>query len=376
MQIGKLIQQATGYKAFVPDKFPPQEPIHLDPQTNEMLSKANLLLGRLDGVARLLPDLDFFILMYVRKEAALSSQIEGTKATITDLILSEGKIPADLPEDVQDIKHYIKAMNYGLKRLEEFPLSLRLIREVHEQLMADGRGGIPAMPGEFRQSQNWIGGATPATARFVPPPKHELMRALDDFEKFLHADAQLPVLLKTALIHAQFETIHPFLDGNGRTGRLLITFYLMQQKALSRPVLYISEFFKRHRETYFDRLNGYHSERGEVMPWVQFFLEGVTTVSEEAIETSNKITSLREEDINKVVALGRSGKTGMVLLEALYKQPIINVGKAQEFTGINRQNANLLVNRFVKAGILKQTDESKDYGRRFVYKRYLDLFTK
>ncbi len=376
MQIGHLVQQSTGYKAFVPDKFPPQEAINLDPQTNELLSKANLRLGRLDGVARLLPDLDFFILMYVRKEAALSSQIEGTKATITDLIMAEGKIPGDLPEDVEDIQHYIKAMNYGLKRLEEFPLSLRLIREVHERLLSGARGGMSAMPGEFRKSQNWIGGTIPATARFVPPPHHELMRALGDFEKFLHAEVQLPVLLKTALIHAQFETIHPFLDGNGRTGRLLITFYLMQQKVLSRPVLYISEFFKRHREVYFDRLNGYHSEKGEVIPWVQFFLEGVATVSEEAIETSNKIASLREEDTARILDFGRSSKTAMVLLEKLYKQPIINIAKAQEFTGLARNNTNFLVAKFVKAGILKQTDKSKKYGRRFAYRKYLDLFTK
>jgi Fic family protein len=376
MQIGRLIQQSTGYKAFVPDKFPPKELINLDPETNAMLSKANLLLGRLDGVARLLPDLDFFILMYVRKEAALSSQIEGTKATITDLILAEGKISADIPEDVQDIKHYVKAINYGLNRLKEFPLSLRLIREVHEQLMSGARISQAVMPGEFRQSQNWIGGTTPANARFVPPPKGELMRCLDDFEKFMHADIQLPVLLKTALIHAQFETIHPFLDGNGRTGRLLIAFYLMQQKVLTRPVLYISEFFKRHRELYFDKLNGYHSEKGEVLPWIQFFLEAVATVSEEAIVTSNKIATLREEDIAKIVDFGRSSKTAMKLLEKLYKQPIINIATAQEFTGLARNNANFLVAKFVKAGMLKQTDESKDYGRRFVYHRYLDLFTK
>ena len=376
MQIGRNIQQTTGHKAFVPDKFPPNEEIVLDAQTNELLSRANLLLGRLDGVAQQLPDLDFFILMYIRKEAALSSQIEGTKATITDLIMAEGKIPADVPEDVQDIKHYVKAMNYGLKRLSELPLSLRLIREVHEQLMYGARGGMPASPGEFRQSQNWIGGTTPATARFVPPPKQELMRCLDDLEKFLHANVQMPVLLKTALIHAQFETIHPFLDGNGRTGRLLITFYLTQQKVLSRPVLYISEFFKRHREIYFDRLNGYHSEKGEVLPWVQFFLEGVATVSEEAIETSNKIVALRKEDTAKILDFGRSSKTAMLLLEKLYKQPIINVVKAQELTGLARNNTNFLISKFLKAGILKQTDKPKNYGRRFVYHKYLDLFTK
>src|SRR3989344_8237233 len=260
MEIGKFVQQPQGFKAFVPAPFPPAERFIFSPLTENLHARASLMLGKLDGITQLLPDLDFFIYMYVRKEAALSSEIEGTQATMSDAIRAEVEITKDLPQDVDRILHYIEAMNYGLKRLEDLPLSLRLIREVHRALIADTGDAPGKTPGEFRTSQNWIGGASPATARFVPPPVTNMHHALDELEKFMHAKDGLPPLIKTALLHAQFETIHPFLDGNGRTGRLLITFFLCQQGVLERPVLYLSEYFKKNRELYFDLIHDYHNK--------------------------------------------------------------------------------------------------------------------
>ncbi len=375
MRVGKVIQQPTGYKAFVPGKFPPADSFPLSQKTQKLHAKAALLLGKLDGITQLLPDLDFFIFMYVRKEAALSSEIEGTKATMFDAIAAEAHIKRDMPKDVDRILSYIKAMNFGLKRLEKLPLSLRLIREVHKTLL-EGTGDAPGKtPGEFRKSQNWIGGGSPETARYVPPPPGELSRTLDDFEKFLHAQDNMPPLIRTALMHAQFETIHPFLDGNGRTGRLLVTFYLCQQGILERPVLYLSEYFKRYRDAYFDLLNGYHG-REEVLPWLDFFLEGVAQVSEAAIQTSKKITELREEELKRIHSLGRSAKTALDVLKHLYQLPIINVRKIEQWTALTRPAANALVQRLVKLGILVQRDPDVTYDRIFEYKQYLRLFSK
>jgi Fic family protein len=226
------------------------------------------------------------------------------------------------------------------------------------------------------RKQNWIGGATPITARFVPPPVHEMKRALHDLELFMHGTPEMPPLIKTALLHAQFETIHPFLDGNGRAGRLLVTFYLCQQGILERPTLYLSEYFKRHRELYFELLEGYHN-RGEVGPWVNFFLEGITAVAQRAVETSRKINALREKDMAKIYALGsRRAKSGMEVLRNLYKLPIVNVGKIEEWTGLSRQSANTLAAEFMRIGVLEQRDRKTTYGREFEYKNYLKLFTE
>jgi len=375
MKLGNFIQQPQGFKAFVPEVFPPEEKVVLSPLAEKMHTKASFMLGKLDGITQLLPDLDFFIFMYVRKEAALSSQIEGTKATMADAIAAETEVTADLPNDVSDIAHYIEAMNYGLKHLEEIPLSLRLIKDVHKVLLTKARTDHFADPGNFRTSQNWIGGGSPSTARFNPPPPSEIMRSLGDLEKFLHDGGATAVLIKTALIHAQFETIHPFLDGNGRTGRLLITFYLCQQGLLERPVLYLSEYFKRNRESYFDLLDGYHN-RGEVMPWIEFFLEGIADVAEKAVKTSKQINTLREEDMAKVNSLGgKRVKTGLGLLRKLYTLPIINVRTVEQWTGLSRPSSNALVNEFVRLGILEQRNKKITYRRNFEYKKYLKLFT-
>lgn len=373
MEIGKLVQQPSGYKAFVPSPFPPAS-LDLSPQTLTTLEKANLMLGRLDGVTELLPDLDFFISMYVLKESALSSQVEGTRATMADAIRAESNLRSGLPEDVDDILRHIEALNEGLEQLREIPLSLRLIRNVHERLMTGARSLGHVTPGEFRTSQNWIGGATLASARYVPPPPDEMKRALAELEVFLHQEDTFPKLVKAGLAHAQFETIHPFLDGNGRTGRLLITFYLCQQQVLAKPVLYISEFFKRHRELYFDLLHNYHA-KSEVEPWLEFFLDGIATVSAEAIQTARRVVDLRERDRDKIALMGRSSDNALRLLKTLYRTPIITVKSAGSATGLTRANANLLVSKFVESGILIPTDEEATYGRQFVHQEYLNLFT-
>jgi Fic family protein len=375
MNIGEFVKQPQDYKAFIPASFPPREDIDLPSESEKLHAYATLQLGKLDGITQLLPDLDFFIFMYVRKEAALSSEIEGTRATIVDSLDAEVETTRDLPKDVERILHYIEAMNYGLNQLNEFPLSLRLIRKVHKTLL-EGTGDAPGkMPGEFRASQNWLGGTSPQNARYVPPPVDEMHRALDDLEKFLHKRDSIPPLVKTGLAHAQFETIHPFLDGNGRTGRLLVTFYLCQQGILEKPVLYLSEYFMRHREAYFDGIEAYHN-KGDLVPWLNFFLEGVATVAERAIETARNIEKLRERDVAKVQSLGRRAEVADKVLKQLYKLPIVNVRTVQEWTGQSRQSANNLVNTLVEAGILEQRDREETYARTFWYKRYLDLFTK
>lgn len=374
MKIGKLIQQPAGYKAFIPDNFPPEEQIILNPKTQQLHARAVLMLGKLDGITQLLPDLDFFILMYLRKEAAKSSEIEGTKATIIDVIKSEAEIESRFPQDVERILHYIQAMEYGLKRLETFPLSLRFIKEIH-QILLEGTLDAPGKtPGEFRKSQNWIGGGSPNTAKFVPPTPFEMRRCLDDFEKFLHDRNEYPPLIKAALVHAQFETIHPFLDGNGRTGRLLTTFYLCKLGILERPVLYLSEYFLNNQKAYYDSLNTYHSENGNISTWLDFFLDGVAIIAIEAIETSKKINILRQKDLVKIQSLGRRAKTGIIVLENLYKLPITNVRKVEEWTGLSRPRANELVNKMVELGILEQRNKNVEYAREFWYKNYLNLF--
>lgn len=374
MKIGRLIQQPSGYKAFIPDKFPPENALLFNSKSQQLHARAALMLGKLDGITQLLPDLDFFILMYITKEAALSSRIEGTKATMVDVIKSEAEIEYKLPQDVERILHYIRAMEYGLKRLETLPLSLRFIREIH-QVLIEGTADAPGKtPGKFRVSQNWIGGGSPNTARFVPPPPSEILRCLDDLEKFLYSEDVYPPLIKAALAHAQFETIHPFLDGNGRTGRLLTTFYLCKLGVLERPVLYLSEYFLNNQQAYYDSLDEYHSESGNVFTWLDFFLDGVAIIADEAIKTSKKINTLRQKDIAKIQTLGRRTKMGNIVLENLYKVPIVSVRKIEDWTGLSRVQANELVNKLVEIGILVQNNKDIEYGREFWYIDYLGLF--
>jgi Fic family protein len=374
MNIGNIVQQPQGYKAFIPNEFPPKSEIHFSSRIYLANDKATLALGKLDGVAQLIPDINYFISTYAQKEAALSSNIEGTKATMHDALRAGIDMTEDIPDDVENILSYMRAINHGFKRAREMPLTLRIIRELHEQLMQFTKEGIGKTPGEFRKTQNWIGGTRPDNADFVPPPPHKLLSALGDLEVFINSPQPYPPLIVAALMHAQFETIHPFLDGNGRTGRLLITLQLRHQGVLEYPILYLSEYFRRHRDTYFNRLADYHN-KGELERWVLFFLEGIAEVASEATEVSKKIVNLREKHMTLAHSLGgRQAKTAVKLLVGLYKQPIIDVATAEKITGLSRPAANALVKKFVDIGILSLVDETDTYGRQFVYSEYLILF--
>lgn len=373
--LGNFVTQPQGYKAFIPNDFPPKGDLIFSSKVHLMNAEATLALGKLDGVAQLIPDIDFFTLMYVRKEAVLSSNIEGTKATMNDSLKADIKITEGVPGDVENIIHYIDAMNYGIRRFIDTPLTLRVIKELHYELMTGTQEGIGKTPGVFRTSQNWIGGTRPDNANFVPPPPHELSRTLSDFEKFINQSQSYPPLIKTALMHAQFETVHPFLDGNGRTGRLLITLLLCYDKVLEYPILYLSEYFKRNRDTYFYHLSDYHN-KGNIDAWVLFFLEGVRDVASQATIMSKQIVELREQDMSKAHALGgKQAPSAIKLLVGLYGQPIVDIVTVQSITGLSRPAANGLVQKFIDIGILKQTDESVTYGRQFSYHKYLDLFS-
>lgn len=373
---GTYVQQIAGYRAFVPNPLPPKPPLHIDSEMLELLSQADIALGRLDGASELLPNADLFVAMYVRKEAVLSSQIEGTQASLVDVLAFEADaaLPKN-PQDIEEVVNYVAALNYGLERLASLPLSLRLIREIHERLMVGVRGA-EKHPGQFRTSQNWIGGigSTLATARFIPPAPSDMQAALGDLELFLHASKPLPKLLKIGLAHAQFETIHPFLDGNGRMGRLLITFYLCQQQVLRKPLLYLSHYFKAHQTEYYDHLQQVRDE-GAWENWLQFFLQGVAEVAQQATTTARGIVQLREHHRTLVAEnLARGAATGIKLLEHLYARPITTVKLVAERLGVTYAAANTLVGRFVELGILREMTQS-ERNRRFVYADYLAMFT-
>lgn len=374
IKIGKFISQSAGFQAFVPEPFPPKD-FNFSSKILKKNDEATRLLGKLDGITKLLPDADFFLLMYLRKDAASSSQIEGTMATMIDAIEAEVKINTNTPDDVDDILHYIRALNYGIKRMKKdnFPLALRFIKELHKQLMHKARTSHFSDPGEFRKSQNWIGGTRPDNARFVPPPVLEMHKALNDLEKFIHHEDSLPTIIKAGLIHAQFETIHPFLDGNGRTGRMLITFYLWQEAYLEKPVLFLSSYFKKHQKVYYEKLFAYH--HGTVEDWIDFFLDGVMEIANEAITIVEKITLLREKNINKIQTLGkRASESAMIILPKLYAQPIVNVNMVQFWTGFTRAGAQTVIDRFIQMGILTPKDKDKKYGQSYIYKEYINLF--
>ena len=374
MNIGKYQQQPEGYKAFIPNIFPPGDGFNLSPKINQKANQATLILGKLDGITQLLPDVDFFLFMYIRKDATSSSQIEGTKATMIEAIEAEAQSSDKLPEDVDDIFHYIHALNYGLERLKNFPLSLRFITELHKELMIDARKTHFSDPGSFRKTQNWIGGTSPANASFVPPPPHDMMRALGDLENYFHSQDDLLPIIKAGLIHSHFETIHPFLDGNGRTGRMLVTFHIWLSGILERPVLFLSSYFMKHRKLYYERIDDYHE--GNAEKWLDFFLDGVIEVGKEAIETVKQITVIREEDLSKIQHLGKaSSKSAMKVLPQLFKLPIINVAKIQEWTGFTSRGAQKVIDRFINLKILEKKDENQRYGISYIYKRYTDIFS-
>jgi Fic family protein len=373
---GRYVRQTAHYSAFMPTPLPPEPPIVWDDELHTLLSRADRALGRLDGSIQTLPDADLFVFMYVRKEAVLSSQIEGTQSSLNDLLEAEAAInDARHPSDIDEVLNYVDAMNHGLARLSELPVSVRLIREIHHRLL-NGVRGNQANPGDIRRSQNWIGpgGSTVNEAAFVPPPPHEVAGLLSDLEKFIHADGRIPPLVKIGLIHAQFETIHPFLDGNGRVGRLLITFLLCQADILIKPVLYLSYYFKRHRTRYYELLQAVR-DRGEWEEWTKFFLEGVAAVSLEATETARAIVARREEDRRRITdGFGRAAGNGLRILESLYRSPFVSVSQVRERLGVTFESARGLVQRFVDADLLVEITGQERY-RVYQYAPYVRLFS-
>lgn len=368
---GRYIQQATGYRAFIPAPLPPDPPIAIA-TLEPLLSEASVAVGRLDGSAATLLNPDLFVAMYVRREAVLSSQIEGTQSTLEDLLTYELDEDTQPFKDVEEVVNYVAAMNFGLRKLTELPLSRRLIREIHGVLL-QGVRGAERSPGEFRTSQNWIGaGNVPlARATFVPPPVHEMQQALDDFERFLNLERQLPSLLHCGLAHAQFETIHPFLDGNGRVGRLLITFLLVHRGVLSRPLLYLSHYLKAHRAEYYDRLMAVRHD-GDWEGWLRFFLEGVRETAEEASASIRAINRMREEHHARIREQSGSGNAAR-LLDLLFRRPIINVPVVSRELAIAFNTATRLVHQLESLGMLEEMTGSQR-NKRYQYAPYLAIF--
>jgi Fic family protein len=314
--------------------------------------------------------------MFVKKDATYSSQIEGTQATLQDAIAAPvTEEHSKLSSDVDDIIHYINAVNYGTNELaKKLPLSWRYVREMHTRLMKGARATQHAYPGEFRKTQNWIGGKSPSDATFVPPAVPDMKNALDDLEKFIHAEDNFPSLIKAGLIHAQFETIHPFVDGNGRTGRMLITLFLHSAGLLELPVLYLSSYFKKNQKVYYQRLNEYHDEIANVDAWLQFFLEGITEMAISSIETCANITDLRDRDFAKVQQLGaRSAAVTLEIIRRLFSQPIVGVAEIMKWTGYSRQGAYKIIERLIDLKIL-ETFGNTAYSQKYIYADYYSLF--
>lgn len=374
-QIGRYIKQKEGFSAFTPFPFPPKGDFEIPPQLYKKHEVANHLVGVLDGITRLLPDKDFFLYMFVKTDATYSSQIEGTKATLQDAVaapVTEEK--ARMHPDVDDIVHYVDALNYGIERTSTLPLSLRLIREIHERLMKGARATQHAYPGEFRRSQNWIGGKTPMDASFVPPTVTEMHSALDDLEKFMHTKDDYPSLIKAGLLHAQFETVHPFTDGNGRTGRMLVAMYIHHLGLLQLPVLYLSGYFKKYQKLYYQKLQAYHDEDADVNGWLAFFLEGVAETAESGIELCDKITKLRDHDFAKMQKLGaKSAASTLEIVRKLFGQPIVGVAEIMKWTAFSKQGAYNVIKRLIKLGILEQLGDA-EYGQKYIYADYYELF--
>lgn len=359
-------------RAFIPRPLPPDPPLELG-TCFPLLDRANQALGRLDGLSTLLPDTEMFLYLYVRKEAVLSSQIEGTQSSLSDLLLFENKAAPGVPiDDVREVSNYVAAMQHGLTRLREgFPLSLRLVREIHGILLRGGRGA-ERTPGEFRHSQNWIGGTRPGNATYVPPPPDRLMECLDSLEKFLHDETQtLPLLVQLGLIHVQFESIHPFLDGNGRLGRLLITLLLCARGALREPLLYLSLYFKTHRSLYYDLLQRVRTE-GVWELWLEFFLEGAETTAKQAADTAVELISLFEEDRKRIQSIGRSALSALRVHEHMQKKPLIDIGAAARALNLSVPTVSGALARLEGLGIAKETT-GKVRDRVFAYTRYLEI---
>ncbi len=376
---GQWLKQGTSdepYFVFIPHPLPPKPPIQFNPRLQDLQERANRALGRLDGISAFLPDPDLFIYSYVRKEAVLSSQIEGTQSSLSDLLLFEmEETPGALKTDVKEVSNYVRAMQYGLKRLNDgFPLSLRLVKEIHKILLEDARGGDKE-PGEFRRSQNWIGGTRPGNALYVPPPFQEVLPAMGALEKFLHGDPEkTPALLKAGFVHAQFESIHPFLDGNGRLGRLLITFILCVEKALAEPLLYLSLYFKEHRKVYYETLQRVRTE-GDWEGWLEFFLTGIETVAGEAESTAKKLFSMFEVHRRQIQKLGKAASTALRVHDFLKKHAIVSLPVVSKELELSFPAVNKAVLNLQKIGLVKEFTGKRRH-RLFSYEGYLSILTE
>lgn len=377
-RIGQTVKSSTAgedYFVYIPKPLPPKPALQLE-SIYPMLDRANIAIGRLDGIGNILPDQELFLYMYIRKEAVLSSQIEGTQSSLSDLLMYENEEVPGVPEyDVIEVSNYVAAMEHGLKRLSEgFPLSLRLLKEIHEILLSKGRGSIK-QPGEFRRSQNWIGGTRPGNAKFVPPSPEKLMELMGELELFLHDEKHiLPTLVKAALVHVQFETIHPFLDGNGCLGRLLITFILCVEGLLSKPLLYLSLYFKTHREAYYDYLQCVR-ETGDWESWIKFFLEGVIETANQAVKTAKNIIQLFTEDRKKIEDLGRPAASALLVHHYLEKHSVTDIGKIAEHCSITIPTATKSIKHLESLGIVKEVT-GKERHKIYTYQRYLAILNK
>jgi len=362
-------------RAFVPHPLPPTPPLQIDVGRQRLLERALLACGRLDAITALLPDPDLFLYAYVRREAVLSSQIEGTQSSLSDLLMFELNQAPGVPfDDVSEVSNYVAALEHGLVRLREgIPLSSRLIRELHAKLMASGRGAHQ-QPGEFRGSQNWIGGTRPGNASFVPPPPQEVEPCMAALERFLHDEQVASALLKAALAHVQFETIHPFLDGNGRVGRLLIALILHQEQVLRQPLLYLSLYFKQHRAEYYRQLDAVR-HTGDWEGWIEFFLEGVEQTATGAVDTAHRLLELIERDAQRLRDLGRSAATALRVFQALRMRPVANIGFLSEQAGVSFATAARHVEALVRLDVLHElTGRSRE--RVFAYQAYLDILNE
>jgi Fic family protein len=363
-------------RAFLPPPLPPNQRALDLASLQAILAEANQAIGRLDGTISSLPDLKLFLYSYVRKEAVLSSQIEGTQSSLSDLLLYENAETPGVPlDDVQEVSNYVAALNHGLKRMRNgFPLSLRLIREIHEVLLAKGRGSH-AQPGQFRKSQNWIGGSRPGNAAYVPPPPEYVPDCMGQLETFIHQEgSSLPLLIKAGLVHAQFESIHPFLDGNGRVGRLLITFMLCAEEVLREPVLYLSLFFKKHRRLYYDRLNETRESDGW-RAWLDFFLQGVRDTANQAARTAGNIDKLFHADKEQIERFGRGAASALLIYRYAQVNPLFSIRNAAREMKVSFPTASAAVDRMTEAGILRESS-GKRRGRLFLYGSYLDILNR
>jgi Fic family protein len=377
-RIGRYIVKNYGdepVRAYVPPPLPPIPPVRLD-NLQRLLEQANQALGRLDGLASMLPDPSLFIYAYVRKEVVLSSQIEGTQSSLSDLLLFENHQAPGVPmSDVEEVSHYVAALNHGLDRMRGgFPLSLRLIREIHGVLLSKGRGS-DKQPGEFRRSQNWIGGTRPGNAAFVPPPPHFVPECMNALELFLHNErSNLPVLIKAALVHVQFETIHPFLDGNGRLGRLLITFLLCASGVLREPILYLSLYFKQHRPAYYELLDRVRA-KGDWEAWLDFFLTGVRDTATQGAAAAQRILEVFAEDLREIEELGRPAASALRVFEHIQRNPIMSIPDAAGKIGASAPTVAKSVEHLRRLGILREKT-GRQRHRLFVYQRYLAILNE